>query len=103
MSIAEAVLSVLASGGCGAAAWAFLDWLMVKVPALASWDTLSKRALAWALCIVFVALLYGTAVIMEWLPMPTTWRAWAQAIGDYALIAITVSQAAHAVDRDKAK
>lgn len=102
MEIGKAVLAVLASGGCGAAAWALLDWLVSKFPAMGNWDTLSKRALAWGLCLVLVAALYGAAVLMQWIAQPETWRAWVEAIASYALVAITVSQAAHAVERDRA-
>ena len=102
MELGKAVLAVLASGGCGAAAWALFDWMVKKWAQVATWDTLAKRATVWALCILFVAALYAASVLMQWTAQPETWRAWVEAIGNYALVAITVSQAAHAVERDRA-
>lgn len=102
MSIAETVVGLLTSGGLGVAVWGYIDWLKGR-GRLADWDTLSLRALAWGLCIVSVAVVYGACVLMQWTPPPETWRAWVEAIASYALVAITVSQGAHAIDRDNSR
>lgn len=101
MEIGKAVLAVLASGGAGAAAWALLNHLMGKFPAMAEWDTLAKRGLAWGLCLLFVAALYAVAVLMRWIAQPGEWRVWVEAIASYALIAVTASQGLHAAERDR--
>jgi hypothetical protein len=102
MTLGELMLSVLASGAMGTVAWALLRQLATDWPGIARLSTLAKRGIVWALCIAGVGALFAGAVAMRWLPAPVDARAWLNAIGDYALVGITVSQGLHALDRDAA-
>ncbi len=99
MLFSEWIVGVLCSGGVGYLGYALLDWLERRYPEVAAWDSVAKRAFAWATVIVAVAGLYAVAVGMLWIEQPATWRGWVESIGTYALIAITASQGAHALDK----
>jgi high-affinity Fe2+/Pb2+ permease len=100
MDFVQMIVGVLASGVIGVVVFRWLKALAEESPAFAAWRILPKRALAYALTLLGVAVVYVLAVALHGLPMPPDWQGWVTGYGFYAVAAIIANQGAHAQSAD---
>ena len=102
MELREWLLGLLGSGVLGYAGFAFVAWLENRSVKFTLLDAYLKRAIAWGVSAIAGALPFGVLVLMQYEPAPTGWRGWVEKLFYYVFIAVTVNQAAHAIDKTRA-
>ena len=102
MELREWLLGLLGSGVLGYAGFAFVTWLESRFAGFSLLDAWMKRLVAWAVSAIAGALPFGVLVLMQYEPAPPGWRGWVEKLFYYVFIAVTVNQAAHAIDKTRA-
>jgi len=100
MDFLQMILGVLTSGVIGIVVYRWLWALAEESPAFAAWRILPKRALAYGLTLLGVAVVYALAVALRGLPVPPDWQGWVTQYGAFAVAAIIANQGAHAKSAD---
>jgi hypothetical protein len=100
MDFTQMVLGVLTSGVIGLVVFRWLQQIEKDMPSFATWRVLFKRALAYAMTLLGVAIVYVLAVALRGLPVPPDWQGWVTGYGFYAVVAIIANQGAHAQSVD---
>lgn len=101
MELREWLVGLLSSGVLGYAGFAFVAYLESKFAWFAQMEAWAKRLVAWIISAVAGALPYGAMVLMGYDPVPPDWRAWIEKLFYYVFIAVSINQAAHAVDKTR--
>jgi hypothetical protein len=100
MDFLQMIVGVLTSGVFGVVVFRWLKQLAEEDPKFAAWRIFRKRALAYGLTLLGVAVLYVLAVALRGLPVPPDWQGWVTQYGLYAVFAIIANQGAHAKSAD---
>ncbi len=101
MELREWLVGLLGSGVLGYVGFAFVAWLESRFAGFALLEAWAKRLVAWAVSAVAGAVPYLLVVLMRYEPVPADWRAWVEKLFYYVFIALTVNQAAHAIDKTR--
>ncbi len=102
MELKDFITALLQSGLFGTFGFPVFNYLESKWPWLqTSAEFWMRRAIAWALACLLAWFPYLVAVVMLYLPAPTTWREWVERLFSVAFIGVTAAQGLHSAYKSK--